>query len=561
MVLINLFIVLYINKERYIYFFDNYNYWSKYQYLSEIFRNNPYNALQIVFHSIRYDDYNLFPVFFLIPFNLIFGDERLAFILSILNIMAIPSIYMMTILIDRISESDLKKSTVFLISILTFVLIPQFWTPIVRGEVGVIGVFIIGLIYLIYIKAPIDKQSVSNLILMGFLLFILIILRRWYAFWVVSFLIALVIETSIFLLPQYGLKIKNYIPYAKNIFIIGAVFSFLFFLIATPIAKSMIFTDYSDIYSAYKKFDLIDSILLLSKAFGFLIVILFICGFTKLILNNHKRNFAIFLLTQLITSYLLFIRTQDIWSQHLYLFIPTIIIFISFLIISVFQNIDNKIIKSIFLIAFILMSLINFSVALSPEASDNFKKIDFLLSGSRYYPLVRNDLGEINNLLNVLEKDLLKNENDSVYILSSSGIFSDEILRNACHEKGNPALCNKIYLTHHVDKRDGFPFQFFNAKYVIITNPIQYHLKPDDQRVIVILSGLISNQSNIGRSYKKLPYRFVLEKNVEVYIYEKMEPYNKSDLITLSQLFINYYPDNKYGFLIDPEAILQKNDK
>ncbi len=546
--------MLYINKERYIYFFDNYNYWSKYQYLSEIFRNNPYNALQIVFHSIRYDDYNLFPVFFLIPFNLIFGDGRLAFILSILNILAIPSIYVMTILIDRISESELKKSTVFLISILTFVLIPQFWTPIVRGEVGVIGVFIIGLIYLIYIKESIDKQSISNLILMGFLLFILILLRRWYAFWVVSFFIALVIEKSIFLLPQYGLKFKNYIPYAKNIFIIGAVFSLLFFLIATPIAKSMIFTDYSDIYSAYKKFDLIDSIFLLSKAFGFLIVILFICGFTKLILSNHKRNFAIFLLTQLITSYLLFIRTQDIWSQHLYLFIPTIIIFISFLIIGVFQNIDNKIIKSIFLIAFILMSLINFSVVLSPEASDNFKKIDLLLSGSRYYPLVRNDLGEINNLLNVLEKDLLKKENDSVYILSSSGIFSDEILRNVCRDKRNDAMCNNIYYTHHVDKRDAFPFQFLNAKYVIIADPIQYHLKPEDQRVIGIIAELILNHSNIGKSYEKLSYRFVLDKNVEVFIYEKIEPFNKSDLNILSQLFISYYPDDKYRFKIDPES-------
>lgn len=525
------------------------NYWFKYQYLSDLFKNHPLNAIEMLIHSIRNDDYNLLPVFFLVPFNLLFGDGRLAYILAIANILALPSIITSSILNETInSHSSSKKSfALYLIPLLTVALLPQFWIPILRGEVGVAGIIVINLIFIIYIKQSIDKQSKFNLILMGFLMFFLILLRRWYAYWVVSFIIALIIERVIFLFPRYHFKIKNYLASAKNIIIIGSVFLILLFLIATPIAEKMLFTDYINIYSAYKS---INPIISFYKYFGFIFVLFFVLGFLKLYLNKQHRNFALFLIVQLIITTLLFSQTQDLWSKHYYLLIPTIIIFITFLIIDIFKKLDTRIKKSIFLSLYIFILLINFSIVFIPEASDGLKKIDFLLPEYRYYPLVRNDLSEINNLLNKLDHNLLINKDDYVYVLSSSEIFNDEILRNACLDKGNPALCDKILVTNHVDKRDGFPLRLLYAKYVIIAYPIQYHLKPQDQRVIGIIADQIKNQSNIGTSYNKLPYRFSLDNNVEVYIYQKVQPLKKSDLNTLSELFLNYYPDNKNIFTI-----------
>jgi hypothetical protein len=555
--LVNLFIVFFISKERYIYYWDFNAYWFWWQQLSDLFKSNPIIAVITLIHSIRYDEYNLLPLFFLVPFNFLFGNGRLAYILSIANIFAIPSIFVISILIERISQSQ-KKNFGFFISTLTIALFPQFWIPILYGEVGVIGILIIGLIMLNYIKKPIEAQNFSDLILIGILLTFLILLRRWYAYWVVSFFIALIIERTVFLLPKYRFKIKNYMPAVKNIFIIGAVFLISFLVIALPIAKKMFFTDYSDIYSAYRSDNsLIHFIINFYSYFGFLFILLFILGFFKSILNKKRRNLAMFLMIQFIIVFLFFSKTQDFAPKHYYLLIPTMVVLSTTFIIDIFCfSSTKKITKQIFLSIFILILIINFSIVFIPEVSNkienNFNiKIDYIFP-DRWYPLVRNDISEINNLVNVFEKDLWKSKDDYVYILASSNIFNDDILRNACLSKRNTILCGNFMATNHVDKRDGFPTQFFMAKYVVITNPIQYHLRQEDQRVIsIIVENILNKNSNISVHYKKLDYIFILDNNIEVFIYEKIESFNKSDLDELSQMFINYYPDKKSIFKIN----------
>jgi hypothetical protein len=101
---------------------------------------------------------------------------------------------------------------------------------------------------------------------------------------------------------------------------------------------------------------------------------------------------------------------------------------------------------------------------------------------------------------------------------------------------------------YHVDKRDGFPYHFFEAKYVIIGEPIQYHLNPNDQRVVGILGDQILQHKKIGSSYERLPFEFSLDNNVIVLIYEKKFPVRKADIEDLSELFISYYPDKKPKF-------------
>jgi hypothetical protein len=222
----------------------------------------------------------------------------------------------------------------------------------------------------------------------------------------------------------------------------------------------------------------------------------------------------------------------------------------SIFIVEFFSKIHNNKRKSFFLIFFIIILLINFSVVFIPEASDNFEKFNFMFSGSKWYPKERNDLNELNNLSKVLKNNILMNENDSIYVLSSSIVLNDDILRNVYREKKDMTYI-KILSASHIDKRDGFPSQFLSAKYVIIATPIQYHVRPTDQRVIGIIAEQILNQSNnISQSYKKLPYKFTLDNNVEVFIYEKVKPFNKSDLNALSHLFIDFYPDKKDIFTI-----------
>ena len=94
-----------------------------------------------------------------------------------------------------------------------------------------------------------------------------------------------------------------------------------------------------------------------------------------------------------------------------------------------------------------------------------------------------------------------------------------------------------------MDKFEGFPQELLTARYVIVTDPIQYHLRPGDQRVVGIPAELIVTGKNIGTSFVKLPYEFFLDGGVKCYLYKKIKEFDRSDLTMLSQMFRNYYPD------------------
>jgi len=103
----------------------------------------------------------------------------------------------------------------------------------------------------------------------------------------------------------------------------------------------------------------------------------------------------------------------------------------------------------------------------------------------------------------------------------------------------------KIFSTNDVDKRDGFPQQFLTAQYVIVADPIQYHLNSYDQRIVGVPAELVLKGEGIGASFEKLPYEFNLDENVKAYIYKKIKPFTNLDLEALSKLFKDYYPDRQ----------------
>lgn len=158
-------------------------------------------------------------------------------------------------------------------------------------------------------------------------------------------------------------------------------------------------------------------------------------------------------------------------------------------------------------------------------------------------------MNELASLVDMLENFARTKRDGHVYTVASSVVLNDDILRNACVSLGKSSeLCGSILSASHVDKRDGFPQQFLPSELVIVAEPIQYHLRPEDQRVVGILADQILNQRGIGKSYRKLPYVVVLSENVRVFVYEKIHPFGKSDLENLSKLFIERYPDKKEIF-------------
>jgi hypothetical protein len=542
LIIANILAYYYVKSEHLIYYWDQVNYWLKFKYIcSHIF--HPIDILRTLFYSIREDDYNYLPAFLLMPFGVLFGTSRVAFILSIVNILVLSATISFVILSNKLKAiTGHATSYIYYIAMGIALLIPNYWQPVLAGLPDIGGVLLANILLIIYLSSYRQEIRWPQLLAIAILIPVLILFRRWYLYWGVAFFGAYLIEECVMAATtrQYPRSI-----YWKNIYriLVVAVISGVSVLIIAPtFVHRIIGTSYSDIYSYSRNSDnLGQSFMFLFDRFGLFYMTLFMLGAAFAVKNDKTRRFSIFLITQWLIIFILFSRTQDFDIQHLYLLMPTMMILIVLFITYWLDGIRRF--RPLIISGLIFAVLMNFLTAFSPKKGWYTKPFPWVYTQFSQPPIVRNDIGEIDRMLAALEH-LVANPDQKVYVLASSGRFNCQILSLAYLSIGrHVGIANHILWTNDVDKRDGFPNQFLTAKYVIITAPIQYHARPEDQRIVGIPAELIESQKGIGKAYKKLPYVFNLDNNVKAYIYEKTMPLRDVDINALSEQLRTYYPD------------------
>lgn len=553
-ILANLFTVYFISQEHYIYFWDYITYWSKYVFLSEHFIGDTDNALETVFWSVREDNYNHLAACFLAPFGLLFGTSRLAYILSIVNIYALPTVYTFIRLHKKINEAG--ENTPFLLSWITvgvILLSPDFWQPILIGLPDVGGVFLTNLIFLLYLKNPYSKQRKRDLLLIAVLVALLVLFRRWYAFWGVSFYFVLFMEICLAAAFTRPMDVKQLVRNLLKFAAQGFVSAVIFFTAAPTLARRILGTDYTDLNSAYRRSEnFFQSLEVVLKSFGLLYFSLFILGSIVVLIDKRTRKFATFVLVQLLVIFVLFARTQDFDSHHRYLLLPPILLFSSFFLVRLAEKMKNFKLLTLGVLA--VLFVLNFLTAFGPpQIGGPRKAYPAIFTNIRHQPMVRNDFKEIDRLLTVLT-ELLTDPKDGVYVLASSDVLNGNLLNSSWMTfPQHKNVCKKVLKTTGIDIRQGFPRDLMKASYVLVGDPIQYHMNPKNERVMGVPAGLFLEQKGIATSFVKLPYEFNLDGNAKFYIYKKIKPILDSDAAALSEMLRQYYPDRENIYKIPEE--------
>lgn len=559
--LLGLFVAWYVSREKYIYFWDFLGYHKRYVDLGSQFQLSPLRALRSVLLSVRHDEYNSLPTLFLMPFRFAFGPGRLAYISSIAAIFVFPSIALFSIAVRSLARDDeargpFERAGLALLSVSAFALSPLLWVPVLQGIVDVGGLVIIFLVLILYFRADLKNQTDASLLSMALLLSLLVMYRRWYAYWVVGFLGAIAVCEALRFArekerrAQFSLIVKNAVS-------LGSVCFLSFFLIATPIAVKMVTTDYTDIYSAYRsKWPILHNLGTIYDRVGPVTLVLAGLGIVFSHRNNKRQPVATFLCVQFVITYVLFTRTQDLGAHHLYWVLATLAFFLVFFARDVFLRAKTIAGKTVFLLAFLTVSLLTFAVTFLPGMNARLGPLEVVLPKARQYPKVRKDLPQMQALMDTLS-ELSRESGSSIYILSSSFSLNSSLVTEACFLLDQPhkELAEKIDPTNDVDKRDGFPIQMLRAGYVVLTLPIGYHLAPRDQRVIGLLADQLVTREGIGKSYDKLNYEFSLEDGSSAFIYRKARHLDPIELKMLSDQFIEFYPNHKHEFELSPPLI------
>lgn len=563
---ISAFVVWYVGREHFIYFWDFVHYQLNYQELARTLATGPVAAARDVVTSMRWDDYSDLPIAPLTPLTLVFGDGRLAYVLSIALLYALPTIVLITALARELKGS-VTEAAPPAASALTWIvpgavvaLCPQLWVPVLRGFPDVIGTATLTLAMLLYLRRPAASRRLTNALALGALLGLTVLLRRWYAYSIIGFFAGAGLRELLLLRPVWrdgrrhvtreALRSVAYLALA------GVTAVVLVFALAWPTAVRMLTTDYHDIYSAYRTPQTV------LQQFGTLIGYFGLVWLAAVVValivvaRRGRRDVALFLGVNMVVTYATFRRTQDFGMQHYYPLLVPALTLIGIALIHALARVRATRSRVLLTAGVLAAAAANFLIVLDPAAGRHVPGGPAFFASERGYPLRRSDLPEIASLLHRVDS-LVGSSSDSVYVLASGLRFNDAILRNAPATLGSGVArgAERVLGTDHIDKRDGFPGSFFRAQYVIVTDPVAYHRAPEGQQVIGLLANQLLDDRGVGRAFHRLPGSIRLASGREVYIYEKDSHIQAADVEALATSLGDAHPRSRSRFVVTPQFV------
>ena len=469
--------IMYTGRCSEIYFWDDATYW-------EMGRSVVSGALKgdflhKVYESIGTSDYNYLAALPSALWMWIFGTSRLSYVIGLFVMYIIPSSIVTYRLAAKLSKAPWAS---YLAA--AFVL-PATLYLAGLGFVDVGGYLIALVCYNLYYTGN-EKCGMLRYVGIGVMLILMMLFRRYFAFFAISFITAMIIDCILFHRKWSGLIVTGIT--AALVILIGFM----------PFLTGILLKDYGTLYSGYK-FDLMVDIRFIARYFGALfIIVLFAVPFAAAIKKKDYR--PIFPWVQLIVCGATFIATQTHSQQHLLMYIPALTVLSVFLI--------NCISKRWMLGLVVLLVIVN---AISPyidrEQPSNIQEINniAMIPSFSMKPTVRADAASVVAVKRKL--DSVIPEGAECGVLASSFVINDSILRNA-----EPSLGIKInrepdYIRGlpEVDSRDGGRLhEIYSAEYILIAVPAQTHLAPGAQTIVDEAVASFVNGTDISQVFEQV---------------------------------------------------------
>ncbi len=521
----NVFLLVYLQFQAFIPFWDYAGYYIETLRSGTLMQTDLPQFFRQVYESMLTQDYTLLPTVFIAPFLNLLGGSFTAYVLLIYNLFIVPFLIVFGLLVYEISP----KCTP-----LIFLFTP-FLSPVLRGYLDGAGLFYVAIwLYVIY-KQTLRKSAIKEAILLGILSVLLIFTRRWYLFFVVGTYAALVLSGVVRRAydPKYDLK-----TLLQNLAISGGVTLGIVVLFFFPYLKRLLGNTMQDAYSAYMFGDFWWNIKYFIRYYGFLPMAFCALGLFGL-RRRWYRQFTLFLLFQIPVMFFLFTRIQTVSYHHQYLFAPSI-----FLLMVIGVSALPKC-KKAAPIALCVALAMAFTYIYVPTSTNCLRNV---FSSVRFAPKTMETEGvlELRDTLNQLSE--AEGENGYVYILASSEILNDDMLKNSrlpMQENAIPALLG----TNHVDRRDGMPNHLLVSKFIVVADPVQVHLGTENQQVVdffarEILDGTYTQNLERIHSIK-------ITDEVTAHIYRRNAGYSEAFLRRAQEHFNMLYPEHGEMFSVD----------
>jgi hypothetical protein len=545
-VLVNGYWIWFVGAEQTLYSWDHVAYWSMTSGLAERLPSEPVASLRAVARSIAEHELNLLPSLPLAPFLTVAGSTRLAWVLTVTNVYAIPALLLGWWAVRHIvgwnvrPPEDSRTMPSGLAWLVAIGWLAPLWEPVGLGYLGVGGM---GLIFVVYglafrRSAGSDREQNLSALAIGVALAMLLLFRRWYAFWSFAWCVVLVVDATASMLRGRTLSWATLRRSFGQPTLVAIGLAGTLLLVAAPRVRTMLDTDYTGRFVHYDSLTSPSAeVLNLIGRFGIAPLCVIAMAGLAAARSRRLRRPVIVIAGHSVLVALMFRVVQDPSPQHWYLVIPGMLTIAALGFMSV--RLRGWIGGCLVLGALVTsLGVVGRWAALPPP----------FWPAIRIEPAVRTDLDEVERLLQFLDGRIAMGAG-WVYVLSGTGAVSGSGLgfANWSLEADHPS-CGRILQTDQIDLRDGFPDGLFVSDIVVVPSPIQVRGSGVTQRVVAIPADDFLFEKGLARAFVRLPVSFALDGGVQVLVFERVRPNTPAEIQSLSDRLREHYRDNPFVY-------------
>lgn len=505
-----------------VYSDDAINYFAKQTLLFGSFGQSGFYGIHVLLESLLTADYKMFMNLFISVPYLFTGRSINAFMVCYAITCFVPMWFALLMGAKYLAQQlpACHTALYYPLCMAVMVLWPMFLWPATHGMPDAFGLTFAAAIALLCADYRFETLPWPRLLAIFAATFALILTRRWYMFWILAFYAVYVLAVLVGAVRRktLGSTLKHMLLFGvpSAVIIVGALL---------PTFKTILTTDYADIYGAYYGGGFGNNCLGQLRTQGLIWLVLCAAGLVWLLYCRSTRAQAIVAAAASLGAMVLFTRTQSLGDHQSLILAPFYLLMLFGLCAKLTQQKAKPWLRNAAAGVLAVFLVVNFGNALRLPG----KNVQTLALSSESLDLTRRtDLAQMRAVTDFVLEHCT--EDQTVYINMDSNGYSGTTF--AYSDPAHPQLQTMILWESSVPSTHGFPTGIWTSEYVMVTDRV------DEGGIVGPINAALRTQSPAAVHYEYVT-EFPLD-GITLYCYRRTARPDAEEADYFKQVFAEY---------------------
>lgn len=505
-----------------VYSDDAINYFAKQTLLFGSFGQSGFYGIHVLLESLLTADYKMFMNLFISVPYLFTGRSINAFMVCYAITCFVPMWFALLMGAKYLAQQlpACHTALYYPLCMAVMVLWPMFLWPATHGMPDAFGLTFAAVIALLCADYRFETLPWPRLLAIFAATFALILTRRWYMFWILAFYAVYVLAVLVGAVRRktLGSTLKHMLLFGvpSAVIIVGALL---------PTFKTILTTDYADIYGAYYGGGFGNNCLGQLRTQGLIWLVLCTAGLVWLLYCRSTRAQAIVAAAASLGAMVLFTRTQSLGDHQSLILAPFYLLMLFGLCAKLTQQKAKPWLRNAAAGVLAVFLVVNFGNALRLPG----KNVQTLALSSESLDLTRRtDLAQMRAVTDFVLEHCT--EDQTVYINMDSNGYSGTTF--AYSDPAHPQLQTMILWESSVPSTHGFPTGIWTSEYVMVTDRV------DECGIVGPINAALRTQSPAAVHYEYVT-EFPLD-GITLYCYRRTARPDAEEADYFKQVFAEY---------------------